>query len=113
MVEKTKKDLLGAVRLASEVSKIDGDSWTGDNVPMKNWLQLTVTADNTQGVWTICVGQFVSFSRKSEERILVVDKDLTYSLGFGLVPEQITGRRLHGLDPVSVLGDGPPPRTLC
>ena len=78
---------------------------------MKNWVQLTVTADNTRGVQTICVGQFVSFSRKSDERILVAGKDLAYSLGFDLVPEQLQGRRLRGLDPINVLGDDSPART--
>ena len=49
---------------------------------MKNWVQLVVTANNVQGVQTICIGQFVSFCRDTDERVLIAGKDLAYCLGF-------------------------------
>ena len=102
---------LGAARLASEVPKVVADSWNGKKDEMKNWVQLVVTANNVQGVQTICIGQFVTFCRKSEERVLVAGKDLAHCLGFELVPEQIKHQSTRGIDPEVVLGDGAPGRT--
>ena len=102
---------LGAARLASEVPRVVADSWNGKKDDMKNWVQLVVTANNVQGVQTVCIGQFVTFCRKSEERVLVAGKDLAYCLGFELVPEQIKHQATRGIDPEVVLGDGAPGRT--
>ena len=96
---------LGCARIASEVPKILSDAWDGRKIPMKNWMQLTVTAYNTQGIQTICVGQYVSFGRAGDDEVLVAGKDLARALGFALPAEQMRSNRMSGIDPAEFLGD--------
>ena len=57
-------------------------------------LTVTVTADNVQGVQTICVGQYVSFDRKGDDRVLTAGKDLAKDLGFVHPTKQIEAVRV-------------------
>ena len=108
---KAKNGELGCARIATEVPKILADSWDGRKVPMKNWMQVTVTANNVQSVQTICIGQYVCCGRAGEERVLVAGKDLARLLGFAHPSEQIKQGRMRGIDPEALLGDKAPPRT--
>ena len=102
---------LGCARLASEVPKVMAESWDGARVPMKNWIQVAVTADNVQGVQCICVGHFVSFGREGEHRVLVAGRELAHALGYLDPQQQRSAARTTGASPESILGDKAPKRT--
>ena len=111
IVPKAAAGELGCVRVAPEIQPVLADGWNGDKVPMKNWAQLTVTADNVQGVQTICVGVYVSFGRSGDDRVLVAGEDLTIDLGFVHPTKQIEAARTQGVSDESLLGDKAPKRT--
>ena len=111
IVPKAANGSLGCARIAPEIKNITSDSWDGKKKNMKNWMQLTITADNVQGVQTICVGQYVSFDRKGDDRVLTAGKDLAKDLGFVHPTKQIEAARVQGVSPESLLGDDVPKRT--
>lgn len=102
---------LGAARIATEVPKITSNAWNGRKDSMGRWMQLTVTANNVTGTQTICIGQFVTFSRVGDAQILVAGKDLARSLGFEMPGDQIKRASIAAITPEMLLGDEPPPRT--
>ena len=102
---------LGCARVAPEIQHIAANGWDGKNKRMKYWMQMTVTADNVQGVQTICVGQYISFDRVGNERVLTAGKDLAKDLGFVHPTKQIEANRIQGVSPESLLGDETPKRT--
>ena len=83
LCKKAKDGLLGAARVATEMPRMPTDPWDGGkSKPLKNWMELAVTANNVAGQRTIVMGVYVAFVREGTERVLVAGKDLAHDLDY-------------------------------